>query len=63
MLGARSDPAEDKRGREHGDTGARPEEQIGNGGDCGPEREQSRSPYSLRKPGGRNLQPGHHAGV
>src|SRR6516164_451044 len=63
MLGARSDPAENKRHYQDGDTGARSEEQVGNGGNRGTDREQPRSPYTLRESGGRNLQPSHHPGV
>ena len=56
-------PAENEGYRQHGDAGARAEEQIGRrcGGGAGGEDFRASDP--LRRRGDRNLQPGHHAGV
>ena len=63
VLGARADAAQNKRYREHGDARARAEEEIGRCCRSGAGRKNSDAANPLRRPGDRNLQPGHHAGI
>ena len=63
VLGARADAAQNKRYREHGDARARAEEEIGRCCRSGAGRKNSDAANPLRRPGDRNLQPRHHAGI
>ena len=63
MLGTRADAAKHKCYRQHGDAGARAEEEIGRRCGSGAGGKNCCAVNPLRRPGDRNLQACHHAGV